>query len=257
MKSRALTWISCGNTCDGIIVLTGCIQGQVPHLLAADRQEEAVQAFKTLIDVVVPRYLYVEVQNHYTAKELKAYPIMVDLAGEFKIPIVATNNCHYLRKSDHRIWEVLRCIQTKDTINDPYRLRLDNHYYFKTANEMRETLKHYPPEAITNTLEIASRCDLRIDYGKNVMPQYEVPAGDSNDSYLKKLCYQGLHEKFGRELPSKVRQQINFELDIIHKTGYAGYFLIVWDYVRYAKTLGYPLSARGSAASSLALYALG
>ena len=242
---------------DGIIVLTGCIHGQVPHLLAVDRQEEAVQAFKTLIDVMTSRYLYVEVQNHYTAKELKAYPLMVNLAREFEIPIVATNNCHYLRKSDHRIWEVLRCIQTKNTINDLNRLRFDNHYYFKTANEMRETLKHYPPEAISNTLEIASQCDLKIDYGKNVMPQYEVPAGHSNDSYLKKLCYQGLYEKFGRELPSKIRQQINFELDIIHKTGYAGYFLIVWDYVRYAKTLGYPLSARGSAASSLALYALG
>ncbi len=242
---------------DGVIALTGCIQGQVPYLLAAGRQEEAVQVFKTLIDVMTPRYLYVEIQNHYTNKELKAYPIMVDLAREFEIPLVATNNCHYLHKTDHKIWEVLRCVQTKETLNDPNRQRFDNHYYFKSANEMRETLKHYPPEAISNTLEIARRCSLKLDYGKNVMPKFTVPNGHTNDSYLKELCYSGLHEKFGRELPSKVRKQIEFELDIIRRTGYAGYFLIVWDYVSYAKTLGYPLSCRGSAASSLALYALG
>ena len=241
---------------EGIIALTGCIQGQVPHLLAANRQEEAVQVFKTLIDVMTPRYLYVEIQNHYTDKELKAYPIMVDLAREFEIPLVATNNCHYLRKTDHRKHDVLLCIQTKQTVNDPDRKRFDNHYYFKSANEMREALKNYPPEAISNTHEIAKRCNLKLDYGKNVMPKYEVPAGHTNDSYLKELCYQGLRQKFGRELPSKVRKQINFELEIIRKTGYAGYFLIVWDYVKYANTLGYPISCRGSASSSLALYAL-
>ncbi len=243
---------------DGVIALTGCIQGQVPHLLlCSDRLEEGVQAFATLIDVMTPRNLYVEIQNHYDDNELKAYPMMVDLAREFEIPIVATNNCHYIRKSDHRVWEVLRCVQTKTTINDPNRLRFDSHYYFKNTNEMREALKNYPPEAISNTLEIAKRCNLKLDYGKNVMPKFGVPEGHTNDSYLKDLCYQGLNEKFGRELPSNVRRQINYELDIIRRTGYAGYFLIVWDYVKYANTLGYPLSCRGSAASSLALYALG
>jgi len=242
---------------EGIIALTGCIEGQVPHLFATNRRSEAIQCFKTLIDIMGARHLYVEIQNHYLAKELKAYPHMVALAREYEIPIVGTNNCHYLRKTDHRIHDVLLCIQNKTTVKDPYRLRYTHHYYFKSANAMREALKDYPPEAISNTVEIAKRCQLKLDYGKYVLPKYDVPAGHTNDSYLKELCYQGLREKMGGDLPSEIRRQLNYELEIIRKTGYAGYFLIVWDYVNYAHQQGYPLAARGSAASSLALYALG
>ena len=242
---------------EGIIALTGCIQGQVPQLLTSDKREEGIQNFKTLIDVMGPRNLYVEVQNHFIDKELEAYPIMVDLAREFNLPLVGTNDCHYLRKSDHHMHDVLLCIQTKKTVKDPDRMRFDNHFYFKDVNEMREVLKNYPPEAISNTLEIAKRCNLKLDYGKSVMPKYEVPEGHTNDSYLKELCYQGLREKLGGELSSEVQQRLDYELDIISKTGYPGYFLIVWDYVKYANQQGYPLTARGSAASSLVLYALG
>ncbi|MCE2401379.1 DNA polymerase III subunit alpha [Candidatus Poribacteria bacterium] len=240
----------------GIIALTGCIQGQVPQLLTSDKREEGIQNFKTLIDVMGPRNLYVEVQNHYIDKELDAYPIMVDLAREFDLPLVGTNDCHYLRKSDHHMHDVLLCIQTKKTVNDQDRMRFDNHFYFKDVNEMREVLKNYPPEAISNTLEIAKRCNLKLDYGKSVMPKYDVPEGHTNESYLKELCYQGLREKLGGELSSDVLQRLNHELDIINKTGYPGYFLIVWDYVKYANEQGYPLTARGSAAGSLVLYAL-
>ena len=241
---------------EGIIALTGCIQGQVPQLLTSDKREEGIQNFKTLIDVMGPRNLYVEVQNHYIDKELEAYPIMVDLAREFDLPLVGTNDCHYLRKSDHHMHDVLLCIQTKKTVNEQDRMRFDNHFYFKDVNEMREVLKNYPPEAISNTLEIAKRCNLKLDYGKSVMPKYDVPEGHTNESYLKELCYQGLREKLGGELSSDVLQRLNHELDIINKTGYPGYFLIVWDYVKYANEQGYPLTARGSAAGSLVLYAL-
>ncbi len=241
---------------DGIIALTGCIQGQVPQLLCSNRREEGIQNFKTLMEIMGERNLYVEVQNHYIDKELEAYPIMVQLAKEFNLPLVGTNDCHYLHKSDHSMHDVLLCIQTKKTVNDQNRLRFDNHFYFKNVDEMREALKNYPPEAITNTLEIANRCNLKLDYGKNLMPEYEVPEGHTNDSYLKELCYQGLREKYGGELSEPVRQRLDYELDTISKTDYSGYFLIVWDYVKYAHKQGYPLSARGSAASSLVLYAL-
>ncbi len=240
----------------GIIALTGCIQGQVPQLLCSNRREEGIQNFKTLAEIMGKRNLYVEVQNHYIDKELEAYPIMVQLAKEFNLPLVGTNDCHYLRKSDHNMHDVLLCIQTKKTINDQGRLRFDNHFYFKNVDEMREALKDYPPEAITNTLEIANRCNLKLDYGKSVMPEYEVPEGHTNDSYLKELCYEGLREKYGGQLSEPIRQRLDYELDIISKTDYSGYFLIVWDYVKYAHKQGYPLSARGSAASSLVLYAL-
>ena len=240
---------------DGIIALTGCIQGQVPQLLSSNRQEEGIQNFKTLMEIMGQRNLYVEVQNHYIEKELEAYPVMTRLAKEFNLPIVGTNDCHYLRKSDHSMHDVLLCIQMRRTINDQDRMRFDNHFYFKSVDEMREALKNYPPEAITNTLEIANRCNLELDYGKSLMPEYEVPEGHTNDTYLKELCYQGLREKYG-EISEPVRQRLDYELDIISKTDYSGYFLVVWDYVKYAHKQGYPLSARGSAASSLVLYAL-
>lgn len=241
---------------DGIIALTGCIQGQVPQLVCSSRREEGIQHFKTLMDIMGERNLYVEVQNHYIDKEAEAYPIMVQLAKEFDLPIVGTNDCHYLRKSDHAMHDVLLCIQTKKTVNDQQRLRFDNHFYFKNVDEMREALKDYPPEAISNTLEIAERCkNLELDYGESVMPKYEVPEGHTNESYLKELCYQGLKEKYG-EISEEIQKRLDYELDIINKTGYPGYFLIVWDYVKYAHKQGYPLSARGSAASSLVLYAL-
>ena len=241
---------------DGIIALTGCIQGQVPQLLCSNRREEGIQNFKTLMEIMGERNLYVEVQNHYIDKELEAYPIMVELAKEFNLPLVGTNDCHYLHKSDHMMHDVLLCIQTKRTVNDQQRLRFENHFYFKNVDEMREVLKSYPPEAISNTLEIANRCNLELDYGKNLMPEYEVPEGHTNDSYLKELCYQGLREKYGDHLSESIRQRLDYELDVISKTDYSGYFLIVWDYVKYAHEQGYPLCARGSAASSLVLYAL-
>ena len=239
----------------GIIALTGCIQGQVPQLLCSSQRDEGVENFKTLMEIMGERNLYVEVQNHYIDKELQAYPIMVELAKEFNLPIVGTNDCHYLRKSDHEMHDVLLCIQTKKTVNDQQRLRFDNHFYFKSVDEMREALKDFPPEAISNTLEIANRCNLELDYGESLMPKYEVPEGHTNDSYLKELCYQSLREKYG-DLSDEIRKRLDYELGIISETGYSGYFLIVWDYVKYAHQQGYPLSARGSAASSLVLYAL-
>ena len=239
----------------GIIALTGCIQGQVPQLVCSSQRDEGVENFKTLMEIMGQRNLYVEVQNHYIDKELHAYPIMVELAKEFNLPIVGTNDCHYLRKSDHEMHDVLLCIQTKRAVNDQQRLRFDNHFYFKSVDEMREALKDFPPEAISNTLEIANRCNLELDYDESLMPKYEVPEEHTNDSYLKELCYQGLREKYG-DLSDEIRKRLDYELDIISETGYSGYFLIVWDYVKYAHQQGYPLCARGSAASSLVLYAL-
>ena len=240
---------------DGIIALTGCIQGQVPQLLCENRRDEAVQHLKTLMEIMGKHNLYVEIQNHYIDKELEAYPVMVELAKEFNLPLVGTNDCHYLRKSDHEMHDVLLCIQARKTVNDRERPRFNNHFYFKSVDEMREALKDYPPEAITNTLEIANRCNLTLDYRQDLMPKYEIPEGHTYDSYLRELCYQGLRKKYG-ELSEPIQQRIDYELDIIKQSGYANYFLIVEDYVNYAHKQGYPLSARGSAASSLVLYAL-
>ena len=239
---------------DGIIGLTGCIAGFVPRELNKSK-EHAELNFMTLMDVLGKGNLYAEVQNHFIKEELEAYPAIYELAKTHNIPIVGTNDCHYLSKEDHDMHDVLLCIQMKKTVNDPDRMRFDNHFYFKTYDEMKEALSVYPEEAFTNTLEIAKRCNLELDYGDNLLPKYEVPDGYDNDSYLKKLCYDGLKKKYG-ELSTEIKRRLDYELDIISKTGYAGYFLIVWDYVRFANNSGYPLFARGSGGSSLVLFAL-
>ncbi|MDE0085129.1 MAG: DNA polymerase III subunit alpha [Candidatus Poribacteria bacterium] len=241
----------------GIIALTGCINGIVPKLICTNQRDKAVRNLLQLKDIMGEDNLFVEVQNHYVDKELAAYPVIVELANEFNLPIVGTNDCHYLRKSDHRMHDILLCIQTKKTVNDPKRIRFNNHFYFKNVDEMQEALKHYPPEAIINTVEIANRCNLKLDYDQNVMPIFEIPEGYTQDSYLKEQCYEGLRQKIGGDLSEPIKRRLEYELDIIQQTGYADYFLIVADYVNYANQQGYLLSARGSAASSLVLYALG
>ncbi|MBI1923287.1 DNA polymerase III subunit alpha, partial [Candidatus Poribacteria bacterium] len=241
---------------EGIIALSGCIQGFVPALLASNQREEAVKNLLTLRDILGVDNLYVEVQNHGIPEEQRAYPIMVQLAREYNLPLVGTNDCHYLNKSDHKMHDVLLCIQMKRTVNDQARMRFLNEFYFKAIDEMQQVLVDFPEEAITNTLEIAKRCQLELDYGENIMPKSEVPEGYTADTYLAQLCREGLKIKYG-ELSTEMEKRLNYELSIIEKTGYAGYFLIVWDYVNYARKQGFPLNARGSVGGSLALYALG
>ena len=241
---------------EGIIALTGCIQGFVPALLAADQREGAVKNFRLLQDIMGKDNLYVEVQNHGIPEEDSAYPVMVELAKEHNLPLVGTNDCHYLNSTDHTMHDVLLCIQMKRAVSEADRMRFLNQFYFKSVDEMHQVLAGFPPEAITNTLEIANRCQLKLDYGEHIMPKYEVPDGYTADSYLSKLCYDALREKYG-ELSTEIKERIDYELDIIQKTGYAGYLLIVWDYVNFARERGFPLNARGSAGGSLALFALG
>ncbi len=241
----------------GIIALTGCINGIVPKLICSNQREEAVRNLLELRDIMGEDNLFVEIQNHYTDAELAVYPVMMEFANEFNLPIVGTNDCHYLRKSDHRMHDILLCIQTKKTVNDPKRIRFENQFYFKNVDEMREALKDYPPEAIINTVEIANRCNLKLDYDQSVTPIFEIPEGHTHDSFLREQCHNSLQEKYGGHLSEPIHKRLEYELDVIQQTGYANYFLIVADYVGYANQQGYLLSARGSAASSLVLYALG
>ena len=180
---------------EGIIALTGCIQGYVPALLASDQREGAVKNFQILQDIMGKDNLYVEVQNHGIPEEARAYPIMVELAKEHNLPIVGTNDCHYLNSTDHTMHDVLLCIQMKRAVKEEDRMRFLNQFYFKNVDEMHKALAEFPPEAITNTLEIANRCQLQLDYGEHIMPKYEVPEGYTADSYLSKLCYDALQKK--------------------------------------------------------------
>ena len=241
---------------EGIIILTGCIAGQVPQLISSQK-ETALKNFQTLIDVTQKGNLYVEVQNHYLEEELSAYPLMVELAKQYNLPVVGTNDVHYPLFGDHKLHDTMLCIQMKKNISDEDRIRFQNQFYFKTYDEMKEALQNFPEEALTNTLEINNRCNIELDLGKDLMPKFDVPSDHTEDSYLKEVCYESLKKLYGSHLSNEITERINHELDVIEKTGYAGYFLVVWDYIKHARSQGHFLFARGSAGSSLVLYAIG
>ena len=241
---------------EGIIALTGCINGFVPALIGED-QAAAVKNLQTLMDVMGKDNLYVEIQNHGLDLEQQAMPPLIKIAEEFGLPLVGTNDSHYLSKGDHNSHDILLCVQTGKSVNDQQRLAFENQFYLKTIDEMHQVFKDYPAEVITNTVDIATRCQLNLSYGQNIMPEYKVPGGHTADSYLKGVCFQGLNDFAKSESPNGIEDRLNYELSVIEQTGYAGYFLIVWDYVNYARNQGFPLNARGSAGGSLVLYALG
>lgn len=241
---------------EGLICLTGCIAGYVPKLIS-NQKEQALKNFETLIDVIPKGNLYVEVQNHFLKEELEAYPLMVELADQYNLPIVGTNDVHYPEPGDHRLHDIMLCIQMKKLISEQDRIKFDNQFYFKNVDEMRQCLEMFGESAITNTIEIANRCNLELEMGQDLMPKFDTPEGYNTDSYLKKICYDALKEKYGSDLSNNIVERIDHELDTIKKTGYAGYFLVVWDFIKHARSQGHFLSARGSAGSSLVLYAIG
>ena len=242
---------------EGIIVLTGCIAGKVPSLLCSSNPKAGVDHFKELIDIIPEGNLFVEVQNHWIDKELEAYPRMVQLADEFDLPIVGTNDCHYTDKDDHEIHDMMLCIQMKKAVSDEDRMKFENQFYYKGLEEMKEALSDFPPEALKNTLAIAKRCNVKLEK-KDLMPlctDIELQSGLPAKDHLKNLCIEGLKTK-GYEFDTELTKRLEMELDIIDESGFTHYFLIVRDYANFAHEKGYPLSARGSAAGSLVLYAL-
>ena len=241
---------------EGIIALTGCIAGFVPKLISSQK-EQALTNFKQLKDVMGENNLFVEVQNHYLEDELKAYPLMAELAKEYGLPIVGTNDVHYPTYQDHQMHDVMLCIQMKKNISEEDRIRFDNEFYFKNEDEMQKVLEQFGEESISNTLMINERCNIELEMGQDLMPKFDVPQGYDENTYLEKICYDALKKLYGSDLSNNIQERINHELGVIQKTGYAGYFLIVWDFVSHARSKGHFLSARGSAGSSLVLYAIG
>ncbi|HID55856.1 TPA: DNA polymerase III subunit alpha [Candidatus Poribacteria bacterium] len=243
---------------DGLIALTSCVQGEVPTLIAQDRIDEAREAVAQFKEIMGTDNFFLELQNHNLETEGKVMPVMIRLAREMNVPLAATNDSHYVRAEDAEIHDVLLAIQTGKTLDDPNRLRFSGEgFHLRTSAEMRQVLADFPEEALANTLLIADRCDLNLQFGGTILPDYEVPEGHTPDSYLEKLCWEGARRRYGDEIPKQVKERLQHELNIIKQTGYAGYFLIVWDYVRFAREKGFPVSVRGSGGGSLVLYVLG
>ncbi|MFS8640288.1 MAG: DNA polymerase III subunit alpha, partial [Symbiobacteriaceae bacterium] len=241
---------------EGLIVTSGCIGSEIPRLLLEGNEEAALEAVRWYLDVFGDRF-YFEIQDHGLPEERKAYRKIVELAKRFDVPLVATNDVHYLRREDAAAHEVLLCIQTGKTLDDPNRMRFENdEFYLKSPQEMAEVFRELP-EALTNTVRLAERCNIEFEFGRFLLPHYEVPEGHDAASYLRYLCETKLPERYPNA-DSQVRDRLNHELEIITRMGYPAYFLIVWDFVDFARRNGIAVGpGRGSAAGSLVAYVLG
>ncbi|CAI9085471.1 DNA polymerase III subunit alpha [Candidatus Methylacidiphilum fumarolicum] len=244
----------------GIIGTSGCMNGEIPQKIL----EEDIKAAKNLVEeysrLFEPDCFYLEIQNHGLKEEATIREVLADFSKSLGLPLVATNDVHYIEQEDSQFHDVLLCIGTASQINDSKRKKYPcAEFYFKSLQQMEELFKEYP-QALENTLTIANQCDVTIELGKNRFPAYHPPAPYSQKEYLKKLCYEGLEKRFGDrnlEEKEKIKERLDYELSVIEKTGFSSYFLIVWDFIHYAKKEGIPVGpGRGSAAGSLTAYVL-
>ncbi len=241
----------------GLICLSSCLQGEVSYWLARNEKEKAAKAAGELSELFSKGDFYLEIQDHGIADQRKIIPGMLELAKELSLPVVATNDLHYLEKGQARAHETLLCIQTQTTVDDPKRFHFEtDEFYFKSPEEMAATFREVK-DALLRTREIAEKANVELEFGKLHLPQFAPPEGKSQEVYLKELVEAGI----GRRYPNadaKVRERVEHELSIISKTGFTSYFLITWDFVHYAKSKQIPVGpGRGSAAGSVVSYCLG
>lgn len=243
---------------EGLIVLSGCIAGEIPSLLLMGNYEEAERKALTYQEILGKGNFYLEIQKNGMPQQDIVNKGLVALSKRTGIPLVATNDVHYINKEDAFWHDVLLCVQTNANLSDEDRLRFPtDEFYFKSFDEMKREFEELP-EALKNTVSIAEMCELTLEFGKLKLPQYDVPQGYDLHGYLVYLCEKGLREKFGDSPPKEVIDRMNYELKVIRETGYSGYFLIVSDFINYARSIGIPVGpGRGSAAGSLVAYLLG
>ena len=242
---------------EGLIALSACLSGDLPKLLLDGRADEARQMAEKYLSIFGRGNFFIELQDHGLAAEKQVLPRLVRLARSMDIPMVVTNDCHYLTREDAEAQEVLLCIQTGKTLSDESRMRMEtDQLYVKTEEEMRRLFPNFQ-DALDRTEEIAQRCRVDFDFSKTYLPAFPLPEGETNRGYLRKLVEQGLNRRYSPER-TDARERMEYELGVIESMGYVDYFLIVWDFIHYAKTHGVGVGpGRGSGAGSIVAYALG
>ncbi|MDD5018959.1 MAG: DNA polymerase III subunit alpha [Candidatus Omnitrophica bacterium] len=242
----------------GLIGSSACLKGELACLITADRLNDAIKAADEFSCIFGKDNFYLELQENFIPEQTVVNQGLLKIAKELNLPVIATNDVHYLNKQSAQSHEALLCIQTQTTLDDPHRMRFQTQeFYFKSPQEMKE-LFAYCPEAIRNTIEIANRCNLVLEFGKPHLPQYTPPQGRTGEAYLRELCDQGLVRRYDNKITGEIRQRLEHELKTISQMGFVSYFLIVWDFINYAKGRGIPVGpGRGSAAGSLVSYLLG
>ena len=244
---------------EGLICLSACLSGDLPKLLLQGRYDDAEAYVREMQDIFGEKNFYVEIMDHGIREEKIVMPRLISLAREMNVPLVATNDCHYLEEKDADAQEVLLCIQTGKTLDDANRMRMDTRQlYVKSEDEMR-TLFAACPDAVDRTQEIADRCNVEFEFGVTRLPHYPVPEGETALSMLTRLTHSGLRERYpDAKEDDEPWQRLNYELNVISSMGYVDYFLIVWDFIRYAKSQGIMVGpGRGSGAGSIVAYSLG
>ena len=242
----------------GIIATTGCAGGEIQTRLRMGAYKEALKAASEYRDIFGPENFYLEIMDHSIEIEQRAFADLIKLGKELNLPQLATNDLHYTHHDDAAAHEVLLCIQSGSTMADPKRFKFENsEFYLKSPAQMREIFKDFK-QACDNTLLIAERCETTMREGENLLPQFPVPTGESEDSWLIKLANDGLATKMGNSIPTEYQDRLNFELEVMIKMGFPGYFLVVADLCDHARKVGIRVGpGRGSAAGSLVSYSLG
>ncbi|MDH4179861.1 MAG: DNA polymerase III subunit alpha, partial [Armatimonadota bacterium] len=242
---------------EGLIALSACLSGEIPALILQDREQEAKTLAAQYRDIFGPTSFFLELQDSGIPEQQRVNAELLRLAADLGVGLVATNDVHYTRREDAQIHDVLLCVQTNTTVDDPNRLRFHgDQYYLKTPEEMAEIFAERP-DALAAAADIAARCQVEINFGEVVLPDFQVPEGRAPDSYLRQLCLERLPERYP-DAQEEVRQRLDYELDIIAQKGLSTYILITWDIIRSAKERGILVGpGRGSAPGSVILYLLG
>src|SRR5213596_2968120 len=243
----------------GLIGLSGCLASEVNSAIQASKIDIAKQSAAEYRDILGTENFFMEMHDHGMEEQRQCNCVLPRIAKDLGVGLVAANDVHFLRRSDHDAHDVMLCIGTGKMVQDENRMRYKPELYFKSAEEMREIFRDFP-EAIANTLKIAEGCNLEIELGKSKYPEYPVPEGISREAYLRDLCAKGLLERYGDRAKSdnEPQQRLDYELGVLEKTGFISYILIVWDFIHFARERGIPVGpGRGSAAGSIIAYALG
>ena len=243
---------------EGLVCLSACLAGRLSQALIRDDMEKAEEIALWHKNIFKDDY-YIEIQHNGLREQIRINQKLIALARKLDIPLVATNDAHYLKKEDSYFHEVLLCIQTGKRMSDEDRMRFETEeFYIKSPEEMSEYFSEFP-DAIENTVKIAEKCNYDFEFGVTKLPNYDVPEEfETHADYFKDLCYKGIKNRYGETPEKEIMDRLEYEISVIEKMGYVDYFLIVWDYINYAKSVGIPVGpGRGSGAGSIAAYAIG
>ena len=244
---------------EGLIGLSGCLAGEINSAIQANNIEKAKQSAAEYRDLLGAENFFLELHDHGMAEQKMCNAALVPMARDLGVPLIAANDVHFLRRSDHEAHDVMLCIGTGKMVQDESRMRYLPELYFKSPAEMRQVFRDFP-EAITNTLHVGERCHLDLEFGSSKYPEYPVPTGKTREGYLRELCYQGLRARYGERATTdlELTRRLEYELGVLEKTGFVSYLLIVWDFIHFAKEKGIPVGpGRGSAAGSIVAFVLG